>query len=98
MGDNEKVELADEPLVDEPLVDEPLVDDEVLSDSASVDSDDYVPKGCQKWYLFNDGPAKQSITIDVCGSKLLAFRANRKSAEKYYETIKSKSICLAIKM
>ena len=86
MGDNEKVEL-----VDEPHVDEPLVDDEVLSDSASVDSDDYVPKGCQKLYLFNDGPATQHIIMDD-GSKLRAFRANRKPAEKYYETIKSKTI------
>ena len=89
MGDNEKVEL----------VDEPLVDDEVFSDSASVDSDDYVPKGCQKLYVFNDGPAKQYIIMDDCSdfdAKLLAFRANRKPAEKYYETIKSKSICLAI--
>ena len=76
MGDNEKVEP---------------VDDEVLSDNASVDSDDYVPKGCQKMYVFNDGPAKQYITWDLCGSKLLAFRANRKPAEKYYETVKSKS-------
>ena len=102
MGDNEKAELVDAPLVDEPLVDEPpvdepLVDDEVLSDSASVDSDDYVPKGCQKLYLFNDGPATQHIIMDD-GSKLRAFRANRKPAEKYYETIKSKSICLAINL
>ena len=93
MGDNEKVEVVDDVLlVDDDVElgddDTELVDDDVLSDSASVDSDDYVPKGCQKWYLFNDGPAKQYITIDVCGSKLLAFR----------ETIKSKSICLAIKM
>ena len=74
MGDNEKVEP---------------VDDEVLSDNESVDSDDYIPEGCQKLYSFNDGPAKQYITMDN-GSELLTFRANRKPAEKYYETIKSK--------
>ena len=74
MGDNEKVEP---------------VDDEVLSDNESVDSDDCVPKGCRKLYHFKDGPVKQYITLDW-GSRLLTFRANRKSAEKYYETIKSK--------
>ena len=67
-----------------PLV-EP-VDDEVLSDNESVDSDE----GCQKLYYLNDGPAKKYITMDD-GSELLTFRANRKPAEKYYETIKSKS-------
>merc|ERR1711953_399444 len=72
MGDNEKVEP---------------VDDEVLSDNESVDSDDYIPEGCQKLYYLNDGPAKQYITMDN-GSELLTFRANRKPAEKYYETIK----------
>ena len=76
MGDNEKVEA---------------VDDEVLSDNASVDSDDYVPEGCQKLYSLNDGPSKQYITMDD-GSKILTFRANRKPVEKYYETIKSKII------
>ena len=77
MGDNEKVEP---------------VDDEVLSDNESVDSDDYIPEGCQKLYYLNDacqGPAKKYITMDD-GSELLTFRANRKPAEKYYETIKSK--------
>ena len=63
------------------------VDDEVLS----VNSDDYVPEGCQKLYSLNDGPSKQYITMDD-GSKILTFRANRKPVEKYYETIKSKII------
>ena len=78
MGDNKKVEP---------------VNDEVLSDNESVDSDDYIPEGCQKLYCtrlyLNDGPAKKYITMDD-GSELLTFRANRKPAEKYYETIKSK--------
>ena len=74
MGDNEKVEP---------------VDNEVLSDDASVNSDDYIPEGCQKLYVCNDGPSKQCITQDD-GSELLTFRANRKPAEKYYETLKSK--------
>ena len=77
MGDNEKAEL---------------VDDEVLSDAGSVNSDDYIPEGCQKLYVFNDGPSKQFITQDD-GSELLTFRANRKPAEKYYETLKSKGKC-----
>ena len=97
MGDNEKIELVDDVLlvdIDAELGGDDVerVDDEVSSDSASVDSDDYVPKGCQKLYLFNDGPATQHIIMDD-GSKLRAFRANRKPAEKYYETIKSNSIC-----
>jgi len=77
MGDNEKVEP---------------VDNEVVSDDASVNSDDYIPEGCQKLYVFNDGPSKQYITTDD-GSELLTFRANRKPAEKYYETLKSKGKC-----
>ena len=76
MGDNEKVEL---------------VDDKVLSDNESVDSDDYIPECCQKVYSLNlDGPVKQYIEWDLAGTEILAFRANRKPAEKYYETIKSK--------
>ena len=62
---------------------------ETLSDNSSVNSDDYVPKGCQKMYHFNDGPCKQYLE-PFDDAKILTFRANRKPATEYYEKIKSK--------
>ena len=68
-------------------------DNETVEPRRAEVDEDGVPKGCKKFYHFDDTDEKQRVELD-CGSGYMSFfPANRKPAEKYYEILKGKIAC-----
>ena len=63
-------------------------DNETVEPRRAEVDEDGVPKGCKKFYHFEDTDEKQRREVDLAGSTMIFFPANRKPAQKYYETLK----------